>query len=46
MRCDLAEQEGGGLCVADQVLAEFFATVTNPKQVSAPMTSVEAAGAV
>lgn len=41
-----AEQEAAGLCVADQVLAEFFATVTNPKQVSSPMTSAEAAGAV
>jgi predicted nucleic acid-binding protein len=41
-----AEWEGAGLCVADQVLAEFFATVTNAKQVSNPMTSEEAAGAV
>jgi len=41
----LLEQAGdaaGGLCVCSQVLAEFFAVVTDPRRVSAPRQPEEA----
>ncbi len=38
--CDSTAQER--LCVAPQVLAEFFAVVTNPKRVQRPRTPAEA----
>ena len=31
---DQAQDENAGLCVTSQVLAEFYAVVTNPKRVN------------
>ncbi len=37
-----AQNEGASLCVAPQVLAEFFSVVTNPRRVSSPFAPREA----
>lgn len=39
---DLAQEDDAGLCVSSQVLAEFYAVVTNPKRV-APVLKPRAA---
>ena len=38
----LAEEDDAALCVAPQVLAEFYAIITDPRRVSAPYTAAEA----
>jgi predicted nucleic acid-binding protein len=43
---DRAKAPHAGLCVLPQILAEFFAVVTNPKRVSPVRTSAEALQAV
>src|SRR5262249_3463212 len=43
---DQAKDSGAGLCVFPQMLAEFFAVVTNPRRVSPPKTPEEALQAV
>ncbi len=43
---DRAQDEQAGLCIVPQVLAEFYADMTNPKQVSAVKTAAEALEAV
>jgi predicted nucleic acid-binding protein len=40
----LASRTGPVLFLSHQILAEFYATVTNPKPVSTPLTSVNAIG--
>ena len=39
---DHAQTSAAGLCVVPQVLAEFYAVITNPRRVSAPFTASEA----
>ena len=39
---DRAQEAGASLCISPQVLAEFYAVITNPRRVSAPFTSEEA----
>lgn len=39
---DHAQTSTAGLCVVPQVLAEFYAIITNPRRVSAPFTAAEA----
>jgi predicted nucleic acid-binding protein len=41
-----AKDPGAGLCVLPQILADFFAVVTNPKRVSPAKTPDEAADAI
>src|SRR5215471_15391396 len=38
----LAEEDDAALCVAPQVLAEFYAIITDPRRVSVPYTAAEA----
>lgn len=38
----LAEEDDAALCVAPQVLAEFYAIITDPRRVSTPYTAKEA----
>jgi predicted nucleic acid-binding protein len=38
----LLESGAPGLCVAPQVLAEFYSVVTNPRRVTVPFTPAEA----
>lgn len=37
-----AQEAGASLCLSRQVLAEFYAVITNPRRVSAPFTIDEA----
>jgi toxin-antitoxin system PIN domain toxin len=39
---DRAQEADAALCVSPQVLAEFYAVITNPRRVSAPFSSDEA----
>lgn len=39
---DRAQEPGALVCVSPQVLAEFYAVITNPRRVSAPFTPDEA----
>jgi predicted nucleic acid-binding protein len=39
---DRTQEAGALLCVSPQVLAEFYAVITNPRRVSAPFTADEA----
>jgi predicted nucleic acid-binding protein len=41
-----AKHPAAGLCVLPQILAEFFAVVTNPKRVAPPKTAEEALQAI
>jgi predicted nucleic acid-binding protein len=41
-----AKDPAAGLCVLPQILAEFFAVVTNPKRVTPPKTAEEALQAI
>jgi len=41
-----AQEDGLELCVASQVLAEFYSVITDPRKVSAPFSPDEAATAV
>lgn len=41
-----ADAPDAGLCVAPQILAEFFAVVTSPKRVTQPRSPAEALGAI
>jgi predicted nucleic acid-binding protein len=41
-----AKDPAAGLCVFPQILAEFFAVVTNPKRVTPPKTAEEALQAI
>jgi toxin-antitoxin system PIN domain toxin len=39
---DRAQEAGASLCLSPQVLAEFYAVITNPHRVSTPFSSAEA----
>jgi predicted nucleic acid-binding protein len=41
-----AKDPAAGLCVFPQILAEFFAVVTNPKRVTPPKTAEEGLQAI